>query len=308
MGFEKSGSAETARKAGRLDIYTEYFGLTRRPFTLQPDPDFLFWSAQHKKAYAMLEYGVMTNAPITVITGEIGAGKTTLVRHLLRNLEDDITVGLVSNAHGDRGELLQWVLLALGQHAPEDASYVSLFSRFQAYLIEEYNAGRRTILIFDEAQNLSEDTLEELRMFSNINADEDELVQLILVGQPELREKLASPKLVQFAQRVSSDFHLNSMSKLAVREYIDFRMLTSGATRNVFTEDAAAAIHEATGGVPRLINQLCDYSLLYAFGEGVYRVDRNMIETVVEDRNVNGSFAPLKTSAKAARSRGRLRL
>ena len=123
-----------------------------------------------------------------------------------------------------------------------------------------------------------------------------QLVQLILVGQPELREKLASPKLVQFAQRVSSDFHLNSMSKLAVREYIDFRMLTSGATRNVFTEDAAAAIHEATGGVPRLINQLCDYSLLYAFGEGVYRVDRNMIETVVEDRNVNGSFAPVSSA------------
>ena len=172
-----------------LRIYNDHFGLTERPFTLLPDPDFLYWSENHTRAYAMLEYGMLTHAPITVITGEIGAGKTTLLRHLLRSLPEDFTVGLISNAQGNRGELLHWVLMALG--VPTDdrrASYVQLFAQFQDFLIEEYATGRRTMLIFDEAQNLSIETLEELRMFSNINADKDELIQLVLVGQPELRD------------------------------------------------------------------------------------------------------------------------
>ncbi len=288
--------------ARSLDIYTEHFGLHQRPFSLQPDPDFLFWSAQHKKAYSMLEYGVMTHAPITVVTGEIGAGKTTLLRQLLRNLGAEFTVGLVSNAHGDRGELLHWVLMALGQAAPPDASYVALFSQFQAFLIDEYGAGRRTILIFDEAQNLNEDTLEELRMFSNINADKDELIQLILVGQPELRDMVRSPKLVQFAQRVSSDCHIAPMSANACRDYIAHRTFVAGATRDIFTDEACTAVHTASGGIPRLINQLCDYALVYAFGEGMYRVDENVIIQVVEDRNANETFVPLKKPARGWRS------
>ena len=288
--------------ARSLDIYTEHFGLTKRPFSLQPDPDFLFWSGQHKKAYSMLEYGVMTHAPITVVTGEIGAGKTTLLRQLLRNLGPEFTVGLVSNAHGDRGELLHWVLMALGQHAPPEASYVALFSQFQAFLIDEYGAGRRTILIFDEAQNLNEETLEELRMFSNINADQDELIQLVLVGQPELRDMIKSPKLVQFAQRISSDCHLPAMSGAAVRDYIAHRTYVAGATRDIFTDDACAAIHTASAGVPRLINQLCDYALVYAFGEGLYRVDERIIQLVVEDRNANGTFVPLAKPSRGWRN------
>lgn len=288
--------------ARSLDIYTEHFGLHQRPFSLQPDPEFVFWSAPHKKAYAMLEYGVMTHAPITVVTGEIGAGKTTLLRYLLRHLGPEYTVGLVSNAHGDRGELLHWVLMALGQTAPADASYVALFSQFQAFLISEYEAGRRTILIFDEAQNLNEATLEELRMFSNINADQDELIQLVLVGQPELREMIQRPSLVQFAQRVSSDCHIPGLSAAAVGDYIAHRTYVAGATRDIFTESATQAVHAASGGIPRLINQLCDYALVYAFGEGIYRIDAKIIEQVVEDRNANGTFVPLKKPARGWRS------
>jgi len=187
-----------------LSIYNEHFGLAERPFTLLPDPDFLYWSDNHTRAYAMLEYGMLTHAPITVITGEIGAGKTTLLRHLLRSLPEDFTVGLISNAQGNRGELLHWVLMALGVPTESSASYVQLFAQFQDFLIEEYAAGRRTMLIFDEAQNLSTETLEELRMFSNINADKDELIQLVLVGQPELRDRIAQPRLVQFAQRMAA--------------------------------------------------------------------------------------------------------
>ncbi len=285
--------------AQSLDIYTEHFGLHQRPFSLQPDPDFLFWSLVHKKAYSMLEYGIMTHAPITVITGEVGAGKTTLLRLLLRNLGPDFTVGLVSNAHGDRGELLHWVLMALGQSPLPDASHVVLFSQFQSFLVEEYAAGRRTVLIFDEAQNLNEDTLEELRMFSNINADRDELIQLVLVGQPELREMIRGPKLVQFAQRVSSDYHLPAMSASAVRDYIAHRTYVAGATRDIFTNEAAMAVHQATGGIPRLINQLCDYALVYVFGEGLYKVDERIIHQVVEDRNANGTFTPLQTPTRS---------
>ena len=147
-----------------LTIYNAHFGLAERPFTLLPDPDFLYWSENHTRAYAMLEYGMLTHAPITVITGEIGAGKTTLLRHLLRSLPEDVTVGLISNAQGNRGELLHWVLMALGVPAETNATYVQLFAQFQDFLIAEYAAGRRTMLIFDEAQNLSLETLEELRM------------------------------------------------------------------------------------------------------------------------------------------------
>ena len=137
-----------------LRIYNDHFGLAERPFTLLPDPDFLYWSENHTRAYAMLEYGMLTHAPITVITGEIGAGKTTLLRHLLRSLPEDLTVGLISNAQGNRGELLHWVLMALGVPTDTNATYVQLFAQFQDLLIEEYAAGRRTMLIFDEAQNL----------------------------------------------------------------------------------------------------------------------------------------------------------
>ena len=195
-----------------LRIYNDHFGLTERPFTLLPDPDFLYWSESHTRAYTMLEYGMLTHAPITVITGEIGAGKTTLLRHLLRSLPEEFTVGLISNAQGNRGELLHWVLMALGVPTTSDATYVQLFAKFQDFLIEEYASGRRTMLIFDEAQNLSTETLEELRMFSNINADKDELLQLVLVGQPELRDLIAQPRLAQFAQRVAAEYHLPGMS------------------------------------------------------------------------------------------------
>jgi general secretion pathway protein A len=273
-----------------LTIYTEYFGLTERPFTLLPDPDFLYWSEAHSRAYAMLEYGMLTFAPITVITGEIGAGKTTLIRHLLRSLPEEYTVGLISNAQGNRGELLHWVLMALGAPGDTGASYVQLFARFQDFLIEEYASGRRTMLIFDEAQNLSVETLEELRMFSNINADKDELIQLVLVGQPELRELISQPRLVQFAQRVAAEYHLPAMPAPAVAAYIAHRLAVAGATREIFTPAACECVHLASRGVPRLVNQICDYALVYAFTDGLDVVDAGVIEQVVTDRRAHGNL------------------
>jgi general secretion pathway protein A len=273
-----------------LKIYDGHFGLTERPFTLLPDPDFLYWSEHHTRAYVMLEYGMLTHAPITVITGEIGAGKTTLLRHLLRNLPEEFTVGLISNAQGSRGELLHWVLMALGLSAAADATYVQLFAQFQDFLIEEYAAGRRTMLIFDEAQNLSLETLEELRMFSNINADKDELIQLVLVGQPELRDLIAQPRLTQFAQRVAAEYHLTGMSAEQVQAYVGHRLAVAGAEREIFTPAACECVHLASRGIPRLVNQICDYALVYAFTDGLDRVDASVIEQVVTDRRRHGNL------------------
>ncbi len=266
-----------------IDLYTSHFGLKERPFSLVPDPSFLYWSPQHQRAYTMLEYGIMTHAPITLITGEVGAGKTTLLHHLLRNISDDVRVGLIANAHGDRGELLRWVLLALEQTPAPGATYVDLFGQFQSYLIAEYAQGRCVILIFDEAQNLSRESLEELRMFTNINANKDELLQLILVGQPELRDIVRRADLTQFAQRVSASFHLGAMDAKTMRGYISHRLQVAGAPHSIFSRAAGERIHLATGGVPRLVNQLCDLSLVYAYTKGQQRVSRLTVEQVLED-------------------------
>lgn len=269
--------------SGALDIYTQHFGLTSRPFTLVPDPDFLFWSPAHKRAFAMLEYGTLTGAPITLITGEVGAGKTTLLHKFLKGIGEDVRIGLISNAHGSRGELLRWVLMALDQTADRDATYVDLFETFQKYLISEYAAGNRVILIFDEAQNLSIETLEELRMFTNINSNKDELLQLVLVGQPELRETIYRPELRQFAQRIAASFHLDAMDRQMVGDYIAHRLRVAGATRNLFAEVACNRIHEKTGGVPRLVNQLCDLSMVYAFTKNQKTVTLTTVEEVLAD-------------------------
>ncbi|MBP1804932.1 ExeA family protein [Rubellimicrobium aerolatum] len=269
--------------ATSLDIYVEHFGLTERPFSLVPDPAFLFWSEHHRRAFAMLEYGIVTRAPVTLITGEVGAGKTTILFKLLATLGDDVRVGLITNSHGDRGELLRWVLMALDQPAPVEASYVDLFSRFQAHLIAEYAQGRRVILIFDEAQNLSRESLEEIRMFTNINANKDELVQLVLVGQPELRDLIRRPDMIQLAQRVAASFHLPAMDGPTVQGYIRHRLEVAGAQEPIFSEGAIDLVHEASKGVPRLVNQLCDLAMVYAFTKDQRHVSRATVEDVLND-------------------------
>jgi general secretion pathway protein A len=264
-------------------LYAGFFGLYCRPFTLVPDPDFLFWSPQHRKAFSILEFGIISHAPITLITGEIGAGKTTLLQMLLKQIEGDVTVGLISNAQGGRGELLQWILNALGVPVVPQESYVGMFQKLQDFLVAEYAEGRRVILIFDEAQNLSLEGLEELRMLTNINSNKDELVQLILVGQPELRDMVQSPRMRQLAQRVAASFHLGVMDAEAVRNYIAHRLRRAGGSGEEFTPEAALIIHETTGGVPRLVNQLCDFAMLYAWSGEARKIDAEIVRQVVAD-------------------------
>jgi len=269
-------------------MYEEFYGLTQKPFSIQPDPDYIYWGRAHSLAYAMLEYGVMNHAGFTVITGEIGCGKTTLIRHLLNRLDQEYTVGLVSNIQD--GNLLEWVLSAFGQPY-EGKSHVALHDSLQSFLIEQYASGRRTILIVDEAQNLGHKLLEQLRLLSNINADSDQLLQLILVGQPELKTLLQAPELVQFAQRVASDFHLVPLTKEDVQEYIGHRLEVAGRYEPLFTDLACERIFEASRGIPRIINVLCDTSMVYGFAQMSDQIDSAIVDEVIEDKKEHGVFA-----------------
>ena len=264
-------------------FFAQHFGLTERPFTLLPDPDFLYWTRAHKRAYAVLEYGVMTRSPITVVTGEVGAGKTTLLQKLLRGIDSDTTVGLISNAQGGRGDLLHWVLNALDISGDLEAPYVAKFQKLQDFVIGEYAEGRHVLLIIDEAQNLSVEGLEELRMLTNINSNKDELLQLILMGQPELREMISRPQLRQFAQRVSASFHIPAMDADSTRAYVRHRLRHAGGTGQEFTDEAIDMIQDQTGGVPRLVNKLCDFAMVYAVTNERTTVDGDIVTEVVED-------------------------
>ena len=266
-----------------IDLYSKHFGFSERPFSLSPDPEMMFWSKAHTRAFTVLEYGLMTQAPLTVVTGEVGTGKTTLIQSLLRRVEDDITLGLISNAQGDRGDLLRWVLNALGVTLPDHYDYISLFQLFQDFVIDEYAAGRRVVLIIDEAQNLGAPMLEELRMLTNINSGKDELLQIILVGQPELRQLICLPELRQFAQRVTATFHLSPFDQEETCAYIRHRLRHVGGTGEEFETPTLAYIHEEANGIPRVINKICDLAMVYATSAGRDRVDLNMVQEVLED-------------------------
>ena len=280
------------------DFFANHLGLTERPFTLLPDPDFLFWSVPHKRAFSVLEYGVLTRAPITVVTGEVGAGKTTLLQKLLSTLDEEATVGLISNAQGNRGELLQWVMNALSIECDPEAAYVTKFQLLQDFVIEQYGLGRRVILIIDEAQNLSVEGLEELRMLTNINSNKDELLQLILMGQPELREMIMRPELRQFAQRVTASYHIPAMDLETTANYIRHRLRHAGGTGKEFTNDAIKVIFKNAGGVPRLVNKLCDFAMVYAVTGKKKVLDENIVNEVLWDGIFLSAPAETKDAAE----------
>lgn len=263
-------------------MYEGFYGLSEKPFSILPDPELIYWCQNHRLAFAMLEFGVMNSAGFTVITGEIGSGKTTLVRYLLRRLDDRVTTCLISNTPRSQDGLLPWIMMSL--NLPFDGPYPALFKRFQGFLRDQYSRGRRTILIVDEAQNLGFDALEELRMQSNINTDKQQFLQIILVGQPQLREMLRSPQLLQFAQRISSDFHLRPLDNGEVSEYIDFRLRAVGAQQELFTDEACEVIAETSRGIPRTINVICDTALIYGFAAGVHEISGDMVKTVIQNK------------------------
>lgn len=271
-------------------MYLSFYELREPPFSLSPDPSFLYLSERHRMAWTMLEYGLASRTGFILITGEIGTGKTTLIRYLMNHLGEDSTVGLISNTHRAFGELIQWISLAF--NLPSDGvDKVTMFRRFQEFIIEEYAKGRRTVLIVDEAQNMAADTLEELRVISNINSEKDLLLQVVLVGQPELRRTLRRPELEQFAQRISVDYHLGPFdAPEETQRYISHRLVAAGGRPDTFDSEAKLFIHHQAGGVPRLINALCDMSLVYGFAEQKKIIKSDLVFEVVNDRVSRGLF------------------
>lgn len=267
----------------KQDLYLDHFGFSERPFTLLPDPDFLFWSKAHKRAYSVLEYGLMTRAPLTVVTGEVGTGKTTLLQAMLADMSEDAVVGLISNAQGGRGDLLCWVLNAFDLEVAPSADYVTMFQQFVDFVLDQYARGHFVVLVIDEAQNLTPETLEELRMLTNVNSNKDELLQFILLGQPELREVISRPELRQFAQRVSVSYHLTPMDQANTGEYIRSRLRSAKGTGEEFSQEAIDLIHEISGGVPRMVNKICDLALVYAATAEEKQVDADTVRELMDD-------------------------
>jgi type II secretory pathway predicted ATPase ExeA len=275
-------------------MYEVFFGLKEKPFSLLPDPDFLFLSSKHALALSMLEYSLAGQAGFCVISGEIGSGKTTLIRALLRKIGRDISLGLISNTHSTHTDIAGWALTSFG-HRPTGQTTADRYQELMHYLIGEYGAGRRCVLIVDEAQNLTIEALEELRLLSNINSGKDLLLQIILVGQPELLHKLKSPELCQFAQRISVSYHLASLGSEETYKYVQYRLQVAGAEKPIFTPMAIAGVHYFSGGVPRLINSICDMALVYAFADGKAEIDLDTIFRVVSDRQSSGVAALSQT-------------
>src|SRR5271168_842843 len=247
-------------------MYLELFKLHELPFRLSPDPQFLYLSKQHARAKAYMESTVWFTDGFVVITGEIGAGKTTLIETFLSELEADVVVAQINQTQLSPTAFLQTVLVQFG-FTPFDMKKPEVLATLNQFLTEQHVAGRKVVLIIDEAQNLSYRVLEEIRMLSGIETTKEKVLRIILAGQPELNDKLNSKELVQLTQRVRLRFHLTALTKAETTAYIDHRLEVAGSQgRRIFADDTYATIYKYTGGVPRLINTLCDTSMMAAYG------------------------------------------
>ena len=248
-------------------MYIENFKLRELPFRLSPDPQFLYLSRAHARAKAYMESTIWFTDGFVVVTGEIGSGKTTLIESFLRQLDSDVVIAQINQTQVNAVEFLQSVLAQFG-FSPFKMKKAELIATLNTFLIEQYAAGRKVLLIIDEAQNLSLKVLEEIRMLSGIEATKEKVLRIILAGQPELNEKLDSPELVQLSQRVRLRFHLGALSREDLRLYVLHRLEVAGANgREIFAEDTYPEIVRYSGGIPRLVNTLCDTAMMAAFNE-----------------------------------------
>ncbi|NPA39150.1 MAG: AAA family ATPase [Thermodesulfobacteria bacterium] len=271
-------------------MYIKFYGLQKKPFSLSPDPDCLFMSPKHEKIYVHLKYAIFENKNFVVITGEIGSGKTTLINFLLRQIKEPYKVVYIRNTLVSPTQFLKLICQDLNIPV-EGLDKPKILSALRDYLLKEYRTNRRIILIIDEAQNLSFQTLEEIRLISNLETEKEPLWQIILVGQPELKKKLQHPSLKQFVQRITVYCHLEPLNKEETFEYIKHRLRIAGAKNlDIFTKDAMEAIYRYSKGIPRLINILCDTALVYGFADELSFIDEKVVESVVEDRKKEGLF------------------
>jgi type II secretory pathway predicted ATPase ExeA len=264
-------------------MYLDLFKLHELPFRLSPDPQFLYLSKQHARAKAYMESTIWFTDGFVVITGEIGAGKTTLIETFLRELQTDAVVAQINQTQLSPTAFLQTVLVQFG-FSPFNMKKPEVLSTLNQFLVEQHISGRKVLLIVDEAQNLSHRVLEEVRMLSGIETTKEKTLRIILAGQPELNDKLNSAELVQLAQRVRLRFHLTALTKAETAAYIDHRLDVAGSQgRRIFADDTYATIYRYTGGVPRLINTLCDTCLMAAFGRDQDTVSMQDLDAAIEE-------------------------
>ncbi len=264
-------------------MYLELFKLKELPFRLSPDPQFLYLSKQHARAKAYMESTIWFTDGFVVITGEIGSGKTTLIESFLQEVQKDVVVAQINQTQVSAVDFLQAVLVQFG-FSPFKMKKAELIATLNNFLIEQYAAGRKVLLIVDEAQNLSLRVLEEIRLLSGVETTKEKVLRIILAGQPELNEKLDAPELVQLAQRIRLRFHLGNLSAQEMRAYIQHRLEVAGAgDRQIFAEDAFDEIFRYTGGVPRLVNTLCDTVMMAAYGDDRDQVSSADITNAVQE-------------------------
>ena len=278
-------------------MYAPFFGLTQEPFSIAPDPRFLFMSERHREALAHLLYGLSAGGGFVLLTGEIGAGKTTVCRGFLEQVPASCTVAYIFNPKLTVSELLRTVCDEFGVSLPAAADGTGLTIKAQvdalnAYLLEGHASGKQAVLVIDEAQSLSVEVLEQLRLLTNLETSERKLLQIILIGQPELRDLLARPELEQLAQRVIARYHLDALAAEETPQYIRHRLAVAGPNAPLpFDAEALLALHRISGGVPRRINLLADRALLGAYGQGQQMATREMVEQAAQEVFGSGSAA-----------------
>lgn len=264
-------------------MYRQFFGLKEKPFNVTSDPSFLFLSRVHKEAFSHLLYGIKERKGFIEITGEIGAGKTTLCRALLNNLDINTKSAYIFNSTLPDMQLFQTILEDFGIPVARKTK-AAMLRQFNNFLLEELSKNNNVVLIIDEAQNLKNSVLEELRILSNLETEKEKLFQMILVGQPELRAKINSRGLEQLKQRISVRFHITPLERNEVRDYINHRLKVAGSAGDIeFSDDAVEAIYRYSSGIPRLINKVCDKALLCAFVAETKRVGQPFIEKSIQE-------------------------
>ena len=270
-------------------MYESYFGLTERPFSIAPDPHYLYMSSRHKEAMAHLSYGLLQGGCFIVLTGEVGTGKTTLCRNLLRELPENVDVALILNANINETELLETVCDELKIAYDEGESQKKRLDRINHYLLEAFSDNRHTVLIIDEAQLLSRDVLEQIRLLTNLETTKSKLLQIILIGQPELNEVLSRNDLRQLAQRVTARYHLGALQSNEIEEYVNRRLSVAGCKQPLFSRQALSKLHSLTDGIPRKINVLADHALLSAYSKTQPVVDAGTVKKASGDVFISSS-------------------